>query len=35
MIDIFNDERLQELDAHLVISVHDEVLVECPALYAD
>ena len=35
MVDIYNDKRLNELDAHLIITVHDEVLVECPALYAD
>ena len=35
MVDIYNDQRLNELDAHLIITVHDEVLVECPALYAD
>jgi len=35
MVNIQNNERLQELDAHLIITVHDEVLVECPAAYAD
>ena len=35
MVDIYKDEKLRELDAHLVITVHDEVLVECPAYYAD
>jgi len=35
MINIDRDPLLNELDAHLVITVHDEVLVECPALYAD
>jgi DNA polymerase I-like protein with 3'-5' exonuclease and polymerase domains len=35
MINIDRDPLLNELDAHLIITVHDEVLVECPALYAD
>lgn len=35
MIDIFNSEELKKRDAHLIITVHDEVLVECPAMYAD
>ena len=35
MIDIANDRELQELDAHLIITVHDEVLVECPEYYAN
>lgn len=35
MIDIFNNEQLKKYDAHLIITVHDEVLVECPAVYAD
>ena len=35
MVNIDRDPELNELDAHLVITVHDEVLVECPALYAD
>lgn len=35
MIDIFNDEELKQYQANLVITVHDEVLVECPAYYAD
>jgi len=35
MINIDRDPILNEMDAHLVITVHDEVLVECPALYAD
>lgn len=30
MIDIANDERMKELDFHLIIQVHDEVLGECP-----
>ena len=35
MINIDKDPLLNELDAHLIITVHDEVLVECPAYYAD
>lgn len=35
MIDIFNDEKLKELDAHLIVTVHDEVLVECREEYAE
>lgn len=30
MIKINNDEQMKKLDAHLVIQVHDEVIVECP-----
>ena len=35
MIDIFNDEELKQYQANLIITVHDEVLVECPAYYAE
>ncbi|MBP5469874.1 MAG: hypothetical protein J6Z11_11600 [Candidatus Riflebacteria bacterium] len=35
MVNIDRDPLLNELNAHLIITVHDEVLVECPALYAD
>lgn len=35
MLDIFNDEELKKYDAHLIITVHDEVLVECKEEYAD
>lgn len=35
MIDIFNDEQLKAWNAQLIITVHDEVLVECPEEYAD
>ena len=35
MINIDRDPLLNELAARLIITVHDEVLVECPALYAD
>ena len=30
MIAIHNDERLKELDCHLLLQVHDEVICECP-----
>lgn len=35
MVDIFNDPILKECGAYLIITVHDEVLVECPEVYAD
>ena len=35
MIQIHNSEELRERDAHLVMTIHDEVMLECPALYAD
>jgi len=35
MVNIFNNEELKKYGAHLIITVHDEVLVECPAIYAD
>lgn len=35
MVDIFNDLILKNLQAELIITVHDEVLVECPAIYAE
>ena len=35
MVNVHNDKELADLDAHLVITVHDEVLVECPMAYAD
>lgn len=35
MIDIFNDPQLKAWDAKLIITVHDEVLVECPEQYAE
>lgn len=35
MVNVDNDQELKDLDAHLVITVHDEVLVECPMAYAD
>lgn len=34
MIAIHNDERLKELDCHLLLQVHDEVICECPEQYA-
>ena len=35
MIDIYKDPQLRAWDTHLIISVHDEVLVECPEEYAE
>ena len=35
MLDIFNDEQLRKWDTHLIITVHDEVLVECKEEYAE
>jgi DNA polymerase I-like protein with 3'-5' exonuclease and polymerase domains len=35
MVNVEQDPELQALDAHLVITVHDEVLVECPMAYAE
>ena len=35
MIDIFNDEELKSYDTHLIITVHDEVLVECKEEFAE
>ena len=35
MVNVDRDPELLDLDAHLVITVHDEVLVECPMAYAD
>lgn len=35
MVAIENDPQMNAWDAHLVITVHDEVLVECPEQYAD
>lgn len=35
MIQIHNSPELKELDAKLVMTIHDEVMLECPALYAD
>ena len=32
---IFDDTELQNLDAHLVLQIHDEVIVECPIENAD
>lgn len=30
MIQIYNDKTLRDLDAHMIIQVHDEVILECP-----
>ena len=35
MVNIENDQQMNDWDAHLVITVHDEVLVECPAFYSE
>lgn len=35
MIQIHNSQELKDIDAKLVMSIHDEVMLECPALYAD
>ena len=35
MINIHNNQELKDLDAHLVMTIHDEVMMECPALYAE
>ena len=35
MIQIHNSEELKERDAHLVMTIHDEVMLECPDLYAE
>lgn len=35
MIQIHDSKELKERDAHLVMTIHDEVMLECPALYAD
>lgn len=32
---IFDDEELNDLNAHLVLQIHDEVIVECPVENAD
>lgn len=34
MIKIFNDEKMKDWDAHLIIGVHDELLMECKEEYA-
>lgn len=30
MIAIYNDPRYKELDCHMIITVHDELILECP-----
>lgn len=35
MVQINNSQELKERDAHLVMTIHDEVMLECPALYSD
>lgn len=34
MVNIFNDKIMNDAQAKLIITVHDEVLVECPEFYA-
>lgn len=34
MVAIHNDKKLQELDCHILIPVHDEVICECPEEHA-
>jgi len=35
MVNIDKDEVMNQHNAHLIITVHDEVLVECPEFYSD
>ena len=35
LVQIHNSKELLDRDAHLVMTIHDEVMLECPALYAD
>lgn len=35
MIQIHNSQELKDIDAKLVMTIHDEVMLECPALYAE
>ncbi len=35
MIQIHNSQELRDLGAKLVMTIHDEVMLECPALYAE
>ena len=35
MIQIHNSQELKDLGAKLVMTIHDEVMLECPALYAE
>jgi DNA polymerase I-like protein with 3'-5' exonuclease and polymerase domains len=35
MVQIHNNQELKDRDAKLVMTIHDEVMLECPALYAD
>ena len=35
MIKVHNDKILNDLDFHMLIAVHDELIGECPAEYAD
>ena len=35
MIQIHNSQELKDLGAYLVMTIHDEVMLECPVLYAE
>ena len=35
MIQIHNSDELKDRDARLVMTIHDEVMLECPAFYAE
>ena len=35
MINLYNNSRLKELDFHILIPVHDELICECPIEYVD
>ena len=35
MIQIHNSQELKDIEAKLVMTIHDEVMLECPALYAE
>ena len=35
MIQIHNSQELKDINAKLVMTIHDEVMLECPALYAE
>lgn len=35
MILIYNDKRMKEINAHLLMNIHDELLIEAPKEYAN
>lgn len=35
MVNVANNQELKDLEAKLIITVHDELLMECPDLYAE